>query len=339
MACDPSEQKMSAAARNNSSLESRTRTCGGDDMRSSRRIQQGTACGAEQGELVVGNHADGHNFHQPAHASFAEERVEKSGSLKFRQNLGGDAAREKNPAGSLEFQSEVAGLGAKDGHKDVEGLCAHGAFPAESGTRDCRGGVRFHHFPQQPFRGLAFAGVAQEIEDVDQARPRQNSLVADVVEARPEIFEKFDLKIIEWSKVAVAAFGGEYMMAHPVPIQATFAEASPGGYQREIAGCGRAALSRDIVQSDQIADGKRPDAPAGGFEIIDQVRARNFEFVGEQTRLDDPWQVRSNNSPIGDRAGNAETCLGGLNIRALDKFCNYFFQPGIVLARKNSNFC
>ena len=68
------------------------------------------------------------------------------------------------------------------------------------------------HFVSQPLRSRAAAGVAQKIENIDQARTGNDALIADVAEAGVQIVEELNFQLIARREIPVPAFAGEDVM-------------------------------------------------------------------------------------------------------------------------------
>lgn len=80
-------------------------------------------------------------------------------------------------------------------------------------------------------RGFGAApGVAQELVDVVQARPREHALVAHVFKAAHQVTKQIELQIVARREIGMPALGRKGMVAAPpVGIEPRFAQACPGG--------------------------------------------------------------------------------------------------------------
>ena len=266
------------------------------------------------------------------HASFAQESLQKNRCGEAGQNLGGDAAGQENAAGGFQLQRQIAGFGSEDGNKNVESLGAHGALAFHRGLGNGRSGVDLEHLLGQPLWYFTFTSVAQEFEYIDQAGAGQNPLVAYVSVTRVQVAEQFDLPVVERSKIAVAAFGGEDMMARAVPEEAALAESGAGRDNALIArGLGGNAIKR------------RPDPPATSAAIPQPVASRSLIKVvllrlsSSAKRRDSMVQGRlevSTRPLVTGPATPKQACVG-LNSRCAHKLGDDLIQTGIPPAGEN----
>src|SRR6266851_3379234 len=142
-----------------------------------------------------------------------------------------------------------------------------------------------------------------------------------------QVAKQFNFQIVQRSKIAVSAFGGENVVPSAVPIESSLTKSSSGRDQSLIAS--RLAY---FVQSDEIARSQRSYAPTGGFQIIDQERFLDLEFVCQTAGLDNPGKIRGLDLPIRDRARDTKACLRGAHSRGIYKFRDDLIQTGITLA-------
>ena len=189
------------------------------------------------------------------------------------------------------------------------------------------------HFVDQPLRRCAAASVAQKTENIHQTRTGKNPLITYVAEADAKIVKQLHFKRISRSEVSVAAFAGENIVAHAVPVHPSLAQSGACGDDSLIAN----RFSADLIERDHILGVERGNAPRIGFKIVDQESFLDLEFVGQALGFDDPWKIGGFYPAVADWTCNAEACGVGTKVRGIDKFGHDLVQSGIFAAGENGS--
>ena len=187
------------------------------------------------------------------------------------------------------------------------------------------------HLIGKPLRFGSAAGVAQKVEYVHQAGPRDDALATHVPVAAGEVAKQIDLQLVAGCEVGMATFGGEDVVLRPVPIHAGLPESGAGGDYRLVA----YGISFYLVQRNYVFGVKRRNSPGVGLKIINQNCLFQFEFVGETSGLDDPGKIGCFNPAVANRASNAEASGIGMHLCRIDELRDDLIQAGIFAARKH----
>ena len=134
------------------------------------------------------------------------------------------------------------------------------------GAGDRRRRVGVGHFLGQPLRGRAAARVAEKIEDIDQARAGNNSLVADMAETSAKIVEQLHFHGFRGAKSPCPPSLAKTWCRTPSQIHSSFAQPSARRDHRLIAD----RMSLYVIQRNYILGLERGNAPGVGFEIVNQ---------------------------------------------------------------------
>ena len=148
------------------------------------------------------------------------------------------------------------------------------------------------------------------MENIDQARSRKDALIADMSEALWKDSGTSPLPDRCAERNRCGRLRGENVVLRTIPVHSRFAQSRAGGNHRLIA----ERDSLDLVERNQIFGVERGDAPGGGFEIVDENRLLDVEFVGQALGLDDPGKIGGFHPAVAHRAGHAEAGRVGMHI-------------------------
>ena len=81
-------------------------------------------------------------------------------------------------------------------------------------------------------------------------------------------------------------FRCKHVVPLAVPVKASFPKPCAGGNNRLIP-----RSNADLIERYQMLGRQGANAPACSFEIIDQNRVRNMEFIGQTPGFDDPGKI------------------------------------------------
>ena len=154
-----------------------------------------------------------------------EERV----LPQLGQDVRRDSAADVDAAGGKEPQGEIARLGPVDRDHQIERLCADRVAAGQPRARDRGGGVAAADRAGEPGGLRRAAARSQKAVEGEQADAGADRFVADVAVRAGEEGVELDLQAGARAEVAVASFGGERVVALPVPDESCFAEAGAGG--------------------------------------------------------------------------------------------------------------
>src|SRR6185312_3416358 len=82
---------------------------------------------------------------------------------------------------------------------------------------------------RQPRFFRSFAGLPQELINVELAGTGQHAFPAHMSVFLVQVLPQFRLQIVRWSEICMSTFGGKRNMTSAVPKQSCFAQAGSGG--------------------------------------------------------------------------------------------------------------
>src|SRR5262249_17780561 len=110
------------------------------------------------------------------------------------------------------------------------------------------------------------------------------------------------LKVVSRCEVRVASFAGERMKVLAVPVGPGFTKPGARRYHRSVA-----SIWRPGVEHCQVFLLEHQSAVGVCHKIIDEPHGLDAQLASQRLLVDDPWEVRSFDSLVLDRAGNPET--------------------------------
>src|SRR5580692_1510971 len=120
----------------------------------------------------------------------------------------------------------------------------------------------------------------------------------------------------------MATLGGEYAISRSVPIHSGLAQSGAGGDDGLVA----LGVSFHLVQRHDIFRIESGNAPRVGFEIVDENRLLQIEFVGETRGLNDPGKIGGFNPPVANRARYAKAGSIRMQLCSLDELGDDLIQ-------------
>src|SRR5207249_3611571 len=184
------------------------------------------------------------------------------------------------------------------------------------------------YFPGEPCGFRATPGVTQELVNVEQTRPREDTLIAHVLIFSKEIVKQFGFESVARSKITVPALAGDRSMQAAIPDGSRLAQAGSGGDDRKTA----LRLGRALVEHHEVLRGERRDSIGVGLEVVDEEHGLDAQPVRHSTGVHHPGQVGRYRAPVLDRSGNTETSAVDFNPAFSDKLGDNLFQAGVPLA-------